>query len=267
MNLIGHLACAREHGAMLQLGAVLPDVLGLFARRPRAHALEKHWRANGGLSRDMAGVAAGIRFHHYVDARFHAAPLFRDNAVALRKTLQDASREGGLKRFFAAHILLEMFFDRLLLRHAPALSEWFYTLLERERRGMLERFVSRHPDVDGQAFDTYLGRFLEHRFVEDYLHDEGIIHRADRMLLRMRQRPLNEPEVGAAVSYFGREAAQAEAALFRFVALMQRWKDGAGSHNSGGGVMMGETRPAPPMPGRLPGLAKSPLSGAGMTRE
>ncbi|MCH7570423.1 MAG: hypothetical protein IH919_07645, partial [Deltaproteobacteria bacterium] len=34
MKLIGHLACAREHGAMLQLGAVLPDVLGLFARRP-----------------------------------------------------------------------------------------------------------------------------------------------------------------------------------------------------------------------------------------
>lgn len=255
MNLIGHLACAREHGDMLRLGAVLPDVLGLFARRPRANNLEKYWRANGGLSPDMEGVAEGIRFHHYVDARFHAAPLFLDNAAALRKTLQDASREGGLKRFFAAHILLEMFFDRLLLRHTPALSAWFYTLLERERRGMLERFVSRHPEVDGQAFDAYLGRVLDHRFVEDYRHDGGILYRANRMLLRMRQRPLNEPEAGAVVSYFERETAPAGEALLRFVELMQQSQNGAGSHNSGGGVMMGEIPSAPP------------LSGAGMTRE
>ena len=87
MNLIGHLACAQNHAPAFQLGSILPDLLGMMARRPRANHLVKFWRARKQVPPYVEAIIGGIDFHHRVDARFHGAPLFRDNARTLRETL------------------------------------------------------------------------------------------------------------------------------------------------------------------------------------
>ena len=222
MNLIGHLACAQDRAPAFQLGSILPDLLGMMARRPRANQLVKFWRTRGEMPPYVEAIIGGIDFHHWVDACFHGAPLFRDNARALREALQAASQEPGMKRFFAAHILLEMYLARILLREFPGLAEEFNNLLAEGQGGMLWTFAAAHPEVDGAALEDFTGRLYRGRFAEGYRSDEGIHHRVNRMLQRLGQRSLNEPESSTVVSYFGAHAAPLRGTLLEFIRAMQQ---------------------------------------------
>lgn len=238
MNLIGHLACAQDRAPAFQLGSILPDLLGMMARRPRASHLVKFWQARGEMPPHVEAIIAGIAFHHWVDARFHGAPLFRDNARTLREALQAASQEPGMKRFFAAHVLLELYLDRILLREYPGLAEEFNNLLAEGQGGMLWTFAAAHPDVDGAALEKFTGRLYRGRFAEGYLSDEGIHYRVNHILQRLGQRNLNEPESSAVVSYFGAHAAPLRSALLEFIRAMRRY-GGDSQINRSGAIIAG----------------------------
>lgn len=256
MNLIGHLACAKLRDPAFQLGSMLPDLLGMYTRRPRATHLVKFWlERNGEQERSeekgrqlpelkppphTAAIIEGIRFHLHVDARFHGAPLFRHHASELRKALQHASNEGGMKRFFAAHILLELYYDQFLLRAFPELADRFDALLAEGDGGMLWRFCAPHPDVDGAELKVFTRRLLEIQFLQGYMSDEGIAGRVNRILQRLGQRALNEPETRCVVSYFGNGAASMVEELLEFVEAMRATEPAADSPN---------LRPGPMMPG------------------
>lgn len=258
MNLIGHLACAKLRDPAFQLGSMLPDLLGMYTRRPKATHLVKFWLERNGeqggeqeRSEEKEGqppelqqpphtaaIIEGIRFHLHVDARFHGAPLFRHHASELRKALQHASNEDGMKRFFAAHILLELYYDQFLLRAFPELADRFDVLLAEGDGGMLWSFCAPHPDVDGAELKVFTRRLLEIQFLQGYLSDEGIAGRVNRILQRMGQRALNEPEKRSVVSYFGNGATSMVEELLEFVEAMLAPEPAAGSPNSRRGAMM-----------------------------
>ena len=241
MNLIGHYACALPHGPAFRLGSVLPDLLGLFSRKPRATTFAKFWEGRAGAPAGMEELLAGIRFHHHVDAHFHGAPLFREHATGLRLRLQEAHGGPGLKRFFAAHVLIELYYDHLLLGDNPDLSPGFYALLDGREGELLGTFVTSHPDVDGSAFKAFMARILEGGLIEGYRSMEGVLWRLNRVLLRLGQREMTEPEQDAAVSYLVEHGTALGKGLSRFVAAMQNGQAGADSHNSPGGAMMGRS--------------------------
>ena len=79
MNLIGHLACAKLRDPAFQLGSMLPDLLGMYTRRPRATHLVKFWREKTERNEEKEGQAPelqppphtaaiieGIQFHLHV---------------------------------------------------------------------------------------------------------------------------------------------------------------------------------------------------------
>ncbi len=266
MNLIGHFACAALRTPEQQLGAVLPDLLGLFSRRPRSSALVKFWEARSPhppRPPGIGGVIEGIEFHHLVDTHFHRAPLFREHAKALRVRLAGAEEAGGLKRFFAAHVLLELYFDHLLLRGAPELAPAFHGLLSPAIRGrsapasggrsaggqgeLLAAFVMPHPQVEGDAFRAFLARMHGQRFADGYRDHAGILYRLNRVLVNQRQREMTEPEERAAVSYLTERAAEMESELLGFVAAMQSADGLADSHKYPDKDMMSESA-GPPRP-------------------
>jgi acyl carrier protein phosphodiesterase len=270
MNLIGHLACAKLRDPAFQLGSMLPDLLGMYTRRPRATHLVKFWQEKTERNEEQEGQAPelqppphtaaiieGIQFHLHVDARFHSAPLFRHHAKDLRKALQRASHEDGMKRFFAAHILLELYYDQFLLQAFPELADQFDALLAEGAGGMLWSFAAPHPDVDGDGLNAFTERMLESRFLQGYLSDEGICYRVNRILQRLGQRALNEPETRTVVSYFENGAASMARELLEFVETMRAPEPAADSPNPRHGAKMPGTE-APPSAG-YPG--PWPLSG------
>jgi hypothetical protein len=227
MNLLSHFACAARLEPAVQLGAVLPDLLGLFRRRPRLNAVAGLWERDPERPAGVEAVLAGIRFHHHVDVRFHHAPLFHQEAKGLRMAMSEASDAPGLKRFFAAHLLLELFYDHLLLEAAPDTSAAFYRVLDEGRAGLLPAFVLRHPEMSREPLLAFLDRIMADRFVEDYRSLAGVFYRTERMLLRHRQRTLDEAERAAVTLYFKKHAARLRGELLLFVESMQQWNEAA----------------------------------------
>ncbi len=228
MNLIGHFACAEDREPLVRVGSVLPDLLGLHRRRPRVDAIVRLWQADGrpaGYREEgVAPLLEGIRFHHHVDVQFHRAPLFTERARGLRVALEEAGGPPGLKRFFAAHLLIELFLDCLLLREFPGLAEAFYRDLGAAKLGALPAFALRHPEMEREPLRGFLERVIAEGFVEDYRSLDGIFFRVERMLLRFRQRAMTWEEKHAAAEFLNSRQALLRSELLLFVESMQQWE-------------------------------------------
>lgn len=221
MNLLSHFACARTLPPEVQAGSAMGDLLPLYRRRVRPLALMTHWAGGPERPPALAAVAEGIRFHLHVDSRFHRDPLFLEPSRKLGDALRRASDTPGLKRFFPAHILTEMFLDHLLMAEDPGLVGAFYDLFDGEMRGLLARFVVPHAEADPATFARFLVRFGEDRFLEDYRDPEGILQRAGRLLERFGQRPLEAAERRAVRDVFDSERMALRGRLLQFVAAMR----------------------------------------------
>lgn len=222
MNVIGHYTCAAVPSAEVRAGSVLPDLVSLYERKVRPLALLRTWDERGGASAPpgMADLMAGVAFHHAVDARFHAAPVFRESADSIQAALLGASRTPGLKRFLPAHVLTELFLDHLLLRRDPGLASAFYRDLA-GAAGVMEAFVAPHPLVEVAGFRAFLGRIVSGRFVDAYASPAGLFQRMNRILLRFGQRELEPAEEDAVAAYWREAADETEARLERFLQAMQ----------------------------------------------
>lgn len=224
MNLVSHFTCARGASAAVRLGSMLPDLLSLYGRKVRPLPLVQRWDGETDRLPGAEGLVRGILFHHEVDSHFHRAPLFREGQAALQSRLLAASRAPGLKRFFPAHVLLEMYLDHLLIRRFPHLpSEVATTLVE--GRGLMEAFIARHPAVDPSAFRRFLQRVSDDRFWEDYREHAGMFHRMNRILQRFSQRLLLPAEEQAVSAWFAAHETPTAADLDAFVAAMAQALD------------------------------------------
>ena len=227
MNLIGHLACALHYEPAVQLGSVLPDLLPLFRRRPRISTLARMWEGEIPPAPEIQALLRGIRFHRYVDVEFHHGALFRGCSGGLLAALKGASDTGGLKRFFPAHVLTELFFDRELMQHFPGLAADFNRLLEGEPLALTTTFASRHPEFGAGELHEFLSRLAENGFVEDFRSADGIFRRMNRILGRYGQRSLEGAEQDAVTEFFHERMDWVRAEILRFVERMQQWEDGA----------------------------------------
>ena len=218
MNLIGHFTCAAVPSPEVRAGSVLPDLVALYRRAVRPRALLRAWE-QAEPAPEMAGLCAGVAFHHTVDARFHASPLFRFGADGIQAALLGASRAPGLKRFLPAHVLCELYLDHLLLLRDPGLADALYRDLE----GALERiatFVARHPAADAASFRMFLERFVAGRFLAAYRTHAGVLERMNLMLPRFGQRTLGTAEQAAVAAWFREAADETERRLEPFLQEM-----------------------------------------------
>jgi hypothetical protein len=221
MNLLGHFACARHLTPLEQAGSAMGDLLPLYRRKVRPLALMTHWSREAPPDTPAARIAAGVRFHLHVDSRFHRDPLFLETSAALQTALQTASGTPGLKRFFPAHVLTEMFLDHLLMHEDGALTEAFYALFEGHLPGLLADFTAAHPEADRAAFAGFLERFLVDRFLDDYRDVDGMLWRMQRMLRRFGQRALEAREEGAVRDTLRAWGARTRPRVLQFVSAMR----------------------------------------------
>ncbi|MBI4084173.1 MAG: hypothetical protein HY423_16330 [Candidatus Lambdaproteobacteria bacterium] len=220
MNLLGHFVTAQPLPPQAQLGAVLPDLVSLHRRRIRMHELVRAGEAHPGDA-EVAQLLAGIAFHHHVDREFHVAPFFERSTARLQAALRGASGRPGLKRFFPAHLLTEMYLDGLLLNEQPGLARAFDAVLGLAPGGVAERLVAAHPASDPGAFGAFVERLLAQRFVDAYRSMGACFLRMNRILGRMGQRPLEVAEQEAVAATLAAHAAELRDGLRGFVQAMQ----------------------------------------------
>jgi len=221
MNLLSHFVCAAHFPPEARLGSGLPDLLPLFNRELRIHPLADHWRKQTQLDAPMLALLEGIRYHQYVDAKFHPHSLFRRFSAALKGVLRGAGGGEGMRYFFAAHILTEIYFDHLLMGLDTQLTADFYRQFSPQAIDLLVRFAQAHPSVEGPALRRFLEDVPVTRFLERYSTAEGMLKSANNVLRMMSQRRMTQGEEQAVMAHLASRHHHNPHALLAFIAAMQ----------------------------------------------
>jgi len=181
MNYLSHHYVARrvhpeqEAPPLFFLGNLLPDLLS---------------QEGGGRLRsagDATGpLADGIRLHLASDARFHAAPEFKAAQAEVTALLIAAPFTVPVhRRFFVAHILVEIALDALLLEDDPALPEDLYTCLADALVGDLRAEVEAITGYPVPHLLSMVERFVKYRFLGDYAAPKGRARAVARICQRV----------------------------------------------------------------------------------
>ena len=110
-------------------------------------------------------------------------------AVELRKIYAD---DQSMRSGFATHVLIEMFIDAWLQKNYPGKAELFYDQLAtvdgQKVQDAINLFATRPTD----KFAPMLNKFLELRYIFDYLDDKQTIFRLNHVLRRVRLPELDD---------------------------------------------------------------------------
>src|SRR5712691_3614466 len=171
-------------------GTAVPDWLSVADRKVRVRAaLIEPFLLNDGSP--PAEVAAGAWQHLDDDRWFHQTRAFAevtaDLAVRFRQAL---APDDSLRAGFLGHIVTELLIDAELIERHPGLIERYYEVLGRIEPLAVQQAVNAMSKQPTENLAPLISRFIEERFLPDYLSDERLLHRLNQVLRRVKLPPL-----------------------------------------------------------------------------
>ncbi|MBC8142010.1 MAG: hypothetical protein H7Y38_11280 [Armatimonadetes bacterium] len=178
MNYLAHHFLARRSrpagSADFCAGNLLPDLLAAGSD-PRLRS----------VSESVGDLADGVRLHLATDKTFHGSAAFADtqkqaNALLLSAPWATAPR----RRFFVAHVLVELALDAHILHRFPDLPTDLYAALSQSLAGGL---VAQAETLLGKSAPNLYAtttRFIESGFLRDYAAPEGLADSLTRVCHR-----------------------------------------------------------------------------------
>lgn len=144
-------------------GNVLPDLLTVSG--------DTRIREVSGATGSLAN---GVRLHLAADKAFHSGVDFKTLQEEATALLKDAPfQEVVRRRFFVAHVLVELALDAAVLRHEPDIADDFYKQLS---AALADGLIPKTETLLTQPVPNLLPtieRFIAHPFLYDYLTPEG----------------------------------------------------------------------------------------------
>ncbi len=182
MNFLSHSWTLGEQApALAHVGVALPDLWPHLPVRPLPKVVLARLRVSA--DQDAASLAHGIAHHMKGDAAFHGHPSFAARVSRAGERLAPLLRDprwGGL----VGHVLVEMLLDRWLMERDPGLVERYYTRFAPEIRDRAADLATHEPDRRHELA-ALLERFVELKFLADYVTFEGLCFRFVRTLGRV----------------------------------------------------------------------------------
>ncbi len=209
MNFLSHYVIARRLWSpppaalpAYAVGSALPDLIGLAA--PRVRLRKDPLAPNNGGTGELGfgpssailappllgagGVSAGVRAHLATDAAFHKTAAFAEAQAEVGALFGDAGFVGiRVRRFFVAHVLVELALDAVLLRTDPALVEKFYAAFAQADFDAVTRWAEHETGRPLPRLPDVLARFAASRYLLSYITDAGVATGLSRTCQRARQ--------------------------------------------------------------------------------
>ncbi len=171
-------------------GTAVPDWLSVADRqvRVRTKLIEP-------LLRDdrlpLSEVAAGAWQHLHDDGWFHSTRAFFEVstslAVSFRKVL---GPDDSHRTSFLGHIVTELLIDAELIERHPGQIERYYEVLRSIEPLVVQQAVNAMAKASTERLAPLIPRFLDERFLPDYLSDERLLHRLNQVMRRVKLPPL-----------------------------------------------------------------------------
>jgi len=167
-------------------GTAIPDWLNVVNRKSRARAKYAEPLAEHENPR-VAAIAQGILQHHFDDAWFHQTRAFNELSLDFSVKIRDLLKyDEGFRPSFLGHILVELLLDSHLIDERPARLRDYYTNLRSLDVQLVQATVNRIVKIPVSLLDYFIGRFCEDQFLFDYLSDERLMYRLNRVMQRVR---------------------------------------------------------------------------------
>ena len=171
---------------MYVVGSTLPDLLPLAARRLRLRpALVERQPAP---TADEEALRAGVLVHLATDTAFHKTAAFAEAQAEVSQILAQTPFGGiRVRRFFVAHVLVELALDAVLLRRDTTVADDFYRAFAAADHADVTRWMEAVVGQPLPDLHTVLARFAGSRYLYQYREDEGVATGLSRLCVRARQ--------------------------------------------------------------------------------
>jgi hypothetical protein len=172
------------------VGTCLPDWLGMVDRKVRLR--QSHVDAFAMESTVDTGVHSivdGIRQHMRDDLLFHGSASFAVTSLEITKLVPIGDDDTGHRRSFVGHVLTELLLDASIEAHEPGTLHRYYQRMESVCPNLVEKTVNGLTQNSTDQLVPFMKRYVEERFLFDYLTDRGMLLRLNGLLRRVRLKP------------------------------------------------------------------------------
>lgn len=171
-------------------GTAVPDWLSVVDRqvRMRGKLVEPFVLGDGSPQSDLA---AGIWQHLEDDRWFHQTRAFAEISSTLAVRFREAlAPDDTLRAGFLGHIVTELLIDAELIERHPGQIERYYEALHEVDPAVVQQAVNAMAKTPTENLAPLIPRFIDERFLPDYLSDERLLHRLNQVLRRVKLPPL-----------------------------------------------------------------------------
>ncbi len=174
------------------VGCCVPDWLSAVDRKCRVR--ERRAREfDGDVDPFLAAVAQGVVQHHQDDYWFHKSAAFAQLNLQFAVEIRECfNGETGFRAGFLGHIIVELLLDSFLADQFPGQLEVFYQRVAQVCPQRLQASINRFATRPTEKLVFYVERFLDIRFLFDYLSDPGLLFRLNNVLKRVKLQPLDD---------------------------------------------------------------------------
>ena len=171
-------------------GTNVPDWMSVADRqvRVRAKLIEPHLLNDGS---PLSEVAAGTMQHLRDDDWFHGTRAFveisADLAIKFRAVL---GPDDSHRTTFLGHIVTELLIDAELITRHPGRIERYYEVLRLVEPLLVQSAVNSMAKLATERLAPLIPRFIEERFLPDYLDDTRLLRRLNQVMSRVKLPPL-----------------------------------------------------------------------------
>lgn len=211
MNFLAH-ALLHLDDPWVVAGTSLPDWLRVLQRGVRLPPARLNALALAQGS-PTHRLRAGVLRHHEDDRRFHAEPGFEALAHELTLALRALSPDRRFRASTLAHISVEILVDAALLESHPGCGERYYQAVASLDAAELGEAARTLSEAELPRLPELHRRFLQARFILDYVSDEGVVGALDAVLRRTGLPP-TPPGTSAAIARARPQVRHLTAALF-----------------------------------------------------
>ena len=167
-------------------GAATPDWLCMT--RPRLRCRSR--QAAPFVDADdpqLASYARGVMRHHADDDWFHETGAFGDLSMELARRVRWATGDrDGMRPGFLGHILVELLLDAALIAEDRRGVDAYYAALAAVDAEFVAAAIGQMNGGDASGVAGLITRFVEIRFLYDYMEDDTLLFRLNQVMRRVR---------------------------------------------------------------------------------
>ena len=186
MNFIAHYFLDHTNPeSYFALGAATPDLLSIY--NPALRIKHHHLKSQSLFFKPEHGIFySGLKRHFLADALFHSSEFFSAEMKRISIELSEELPDEAIPRkFFLAHILVELILDRVIMRdHPNIIMDYYHHFDTTPMRQVKEttEFVAGHTLPN---YEHFLNKFKENRYLLHYLEWDHIIFVVKLILRRV----------------------------------------------------------------------------------